>query len=81
MDYALPKARDLPFINGTLNEVRSPTNSLGAKGAGEGGTTGAPAAVMNAVMDALSYAGVQNIDMPATPYRIWEAIQNYKTGN
>ena len=81
MDYALPKAGDLPFINGTLSEVRSPTNSLGAKGAGEGGTTGAPAAVMNAVMDALSYVGVQNIDMPATPCRIWEAIQNYKTGN
>ena len=81
LDYALPTARDLPFINGTLNEVYSPTNTLGAKGAGEGGTTGAPAAVINAVLDALAPTGVQNIDMPATPQRIWQTIQNYNLAN
>ena len=81
MDYALPTARDLPFFNGTLNEVYSPTNTLGAKGAGEGGTTGAPAAVINAVMDALAPMGVQKIDMPATPQRIWQTIQNYNSSN
>ena len=75
MDYTLPRAEHLPFFNGVLNEVLSPTNPLGAKGAGEGGTTGAPAAVINAIMDALAPIGVENIDMPATPLRIWQAIQ------
>ena len=79
MDYALPTARDLPFLESTLNEVLSPTNSLGAKGAGEGGTTGAPAAVINAVMDALAPLGVKQIDMPATPLRIWQSIQDART--
>ncbi len=79
MDYALPTARDLPFFDSTLNEVLSPTNSLGAKGAGEGGTTGAPAAVINAIMDALASIGVKQIDMPATPHRIWQAIQDAET--
>ena len=54
----------------TLNEVPSPTNSLGVKGAGEGGTTGAPAAVINAILDALTPLGITSIDMPATPYKI-----------
>lgn len=75
MDYTLPRAEHLPYFNGVLNEVLSPTNTLGAKGAGEGGTTGAPAAVINAILDALAPIGVKNIDMPATPLRIWEAIQ------
>lgn len=75
MDYTLPRAEHLPFFNGVLNEVPSPTNPLGAKGAGEGGTTGAPAAVINAILDALVPIGVEDIDMPATPLRIWEAIQ------
>ena len=78
MDYTLPRAEHLPFFDGVLNEVLSPTNSLGAKGAGEGGTTGAPAAVINAIMDALAPIGVQHIDMPATPLRIWQAIQRGK---
>jgi len=78
MDYTLPRAEHLPFFDSVLNEVLSPTNSLGAKGAGEGGTTGAPAAVINAIMDALAPIGVDHIDMPATPLRIWQAIQARK---
>ena len=50
-------------------------NPLGAKGCGEAGAIGAPAALMNAVMDALSGAGVKHLDMPATPRRVWEALQ------
>ncbi|NKB21532.1 MAG: molybdopterin-dependent oxidoreductase [Alphaproteobacteria bacterium] len=79
LDYTLPRAEDLPFFDSTLNEVLSPTNSLGAKGAGEGGTTGAPAAVINAIIDALAPIGVTQIDMPATPHRIWQAIQDSKS--
>jgi carbon-monoxide dehydrogenase large subunit len=75
MDYCMPRAADLPSINPIQNDAPSPTNPLGVKGAGEGGTTGAPAAVMNAIMDALAPIGVRHIDMPATPYTIWQAIR------
>ena len=78
MDYAIPLASDLPLLEVTLNEVPSPTNSLGVKGAGEGGTTGAPAAVINAILDALTPLGITSIDMPATPYKIWQTIQKAK---
>lgn len=76
MDYAIPLADNLPALDPVSNDCPSPTNPLGAKGAGEGGTTGAPATVMNAVMDALAPLGVTRIDMPATPHRIWQAIQS-----
>ena len=76
MDYSLPRATDLPSISPIQNDVRSPTNPLGVKGAGEGGTTGAPSAVMNAIIDALTPLGVENVDMPATPHTIWCAIQS-----
>ena len=56
----------------------SPTNPLGIKAGGEGGTTGAPACVVSAIVDALSVYGVRNITMPATPYAIWKAIQEAK---
>jgi carbon-monoxide dehydrogenase large subunit len=75
LDYALPRADDLPPLEPMRNDVPSPTNPLGVKGAGEGGTTGAPAAVMNAIMDALAPLGVGHLDMPATPAAIWTAIQ------
>ncbi|MDC0033237.1 xanthine dehydrogenase family protein molybdopterin-binding subunit [Alphaproteobacteria bacterium] len=78
MDYCLPRADDLPSIDPILNDAPSPTNPLGVKGAGEGGTTGAPGAVMNAVMDALAPIGVKHVDMPATPHTIWKAIQRAK---
>ncbi|MEF2546780.1 xanthine dehydrogenase family protein molybdopterin-binding subunit [Aurantimonas sp. E1-2-R+4] len=75
MDYAMPRAWDLPFFAFKTRNVPSTTNALGIKGAGEAGTIGAAPAVMNAVADALRPAGVDHIDMPATPLRVWEALQ------
>lgn len=74
MDYAMPRADDVPYFRLLHNEVPSTNNLMGIKGAGEGGTTGAPAAVMNAVLDALGDYGVAHLDMPATPESIWRAI-------
>jgi carbon-monoxide dehydrogenase large subunit len=75
-DYTMPRAWDMPFFNFQTRNVPSTWNPLGIKGAGEAGTIGAAPAVMNAVQDALSRAyGIRHIDMPATPRRIWEAIQ------
>jgi carbon-monoxide dehydrogenase large subunit len=78
-DYAIPRADDLPSFDFTTRNVPCKWNALGIKGAGEAGTIGATPAVMNAVADALRRAyGIRNIDMPATPLRIWEAIQAAK---
>jgi aerobic carbon-monoxide dehydrogenase large subunit len=74
MDYAIPRADDLPPLTVELNELAEPDNPLGVKGAGENATTGAPAAVMNALRDALSAAGAGGVDMPATRERVWRAI-------
>ena len=74
MDYALPRAEDLPDIEVDLIEVPCETNPLGVKGAGEAGAVGSPPAMMNALVDALSTAGVTHIDMPATPETVWKAI-------
>jgi carbon-monoxide dehydrogenase large subunit len=76
LDYAIPRADDLPAITITSRDVPSPTNALGVKGAGEGGTVGAPGAVIHAILDALAPLGVTHIDMPATPARVWQAIQD-----
>ena len=75
MDYALPRAADLPDIEVDLIEVPCTSNPLGVKGAGEAGAVGSPPAVINAIVDALSSAGVKSIDMPATPERVWQALQ------
>ncbi len=74
MDYCMPRAHLLPFINAIDHHVPSPNNPLGAKGVGEAGTTGAMPACMNAVMNALRSVGVTHFDIPATPARVWEAI-------
>lgn len=76
MDYAVPRAADVPdFVFGS-HPVPATTNPLGAKGCGEAGTTGALPAVMNAVVDALNHhCGITHLDMPATPQRVWEALQ------
>jgi aerobic carbon-monoxide dehydrogenase large subunit len=74
MDYAIPRADDLPLFTVELNELPEPDNPLGVKGAGENATTGAPAAVMNAVLDALHAAGASGIDMPGTPAHVWQAL-------
>jgi carbon-monoxide dehydrogenase large subunit len=76
MDYQLPRAIEIPDIIFDDHPDPATTNVLGAKGAGEAGCSGALPAVMNAVIDALAEYGVSNIDMPATPYRVWQAIQN-----
>jgi carbon-monoxide dehydrogenase large subunit len=76
MDYALPRAGDFPFFDFGTRNVPSTTNAMGIKGAGEAGTIGAAPAALNAVTDALWRAyGIGHIDMPATPARIWAAIQ------
>jgi carbon-monoxide dehydrogenase large subunit len=75
MDYVMPRADMLPDFQIALEEVRCLTNPIGVKGIGESGTIGAPPVVINAVIDALSPLGIDRIDMPATPGRVWEAIQ------
>jgi carbon-monoxide dehydrogenase large subunit len=75
MDYALPRANDFPQLGFESHPVPARTNPLGAKGCGEAGCAGSLPAVMNAVVDALSEFGITHIDMPATPLRIWQAIQ------
>ncbi|NKB21690.1 MAG: molybdopterin-dependent oxidoreductase [Alphaproteobacteria bacterium] len=75
MDYAMPRADDMPFFSVTYHEVISPQNPLGVKSGGESGTTPAPAVIINAVVDALYDLGVRDIEMPATPHRVWQAIQ------
>jgi aerobic carbon-monoxide dehydrogenase large subunit len=74
MDYAVPRADDLPDIEVDLIEVPCGTNPLGVKGAGEAGAVGSPPAVINAVVDALSPLGITHVDMPATPEQIWRAV-------
>jgi carbon-monoxide dehydrogenase large subunit len=75
MDYALPRAADLPPIGFASHPVPAKTNDLGAKGCGEAGCAGSLPAVMNAVIDALRPVGVARLDMPATPERVWRAIR------
>jgi len=75
MDYAMPRANDLPLhYELDFIDVPAKTNPLGVKGVGEAGCVGAPPAVMNAILDALSPLGVTHLDMPATPHRVWRAI-------
>jgi aerobic carbon-monoxide dehydrogenase large subunit len=76
MDYSMPRADAMPYMEITSNPVPTKRNPLGAKGAGEAGTVGALPAIVNAVVDALSPLGVKSLDMPATSARIWQAIQD-----
>ncbi|MFN3672230.1 MAG: xanthine dehydrogenase family protein molybdopterin-binding subunit, partial [Bosea sp. (in: a-proteobacteria)] len=75
MDYALPRADDLPAFELEMVEIPTQANPLGAKGSGQAGCIGAPQTVMHGILDALRPLGVSHIDMPATPARIWHAIQ------
>jgi carbon-monoxide dehydrogenase large subunit len=80
MDYAMPRADIFPTFFNTLDDsVPARTNPLGAKGVGESGTVGSTPTVMNAIMDALWPLGVRNLQMPATPQRVWRAIQDAHT--
>ena len=78
MDYAMPRASDMPEFKDALHNVPATTNPLGVKGAGEAGTTAAIAALMNAIADAIPGGAGAHIDMPATPQKIWAACQNAK---
>ena len=75
MDYALPRADQLPMFTTEISEVPSTTHPLGLRGGGEGGTTPALGAVANAVADALAPLGVEHVELPATPERVWRAIR------
>jgi carbon-monoxide dehydrogenase large subunit len=76
MDYAMPRAADLPaHYEMDFIDVPAKTNPLGVKGVGEAGCVGAPPVVMNAILDALK---IDHLDMPATPHRVWQAIQKAK---
>ncbi len=78
MNYQMPRAADLPDFKTGLHVTPCPHNPLGAKGCGEMGAIGAPVAVMNAVVDALSPLGITHLDMPATPEKVWRAIRDAK---
>jgi carbon-monoxide dehydrogenase large subunit len=75
MDYSLPRADGVPAFEVGFHPVPATSNPLGVKGCGEAGVTGALPAVMNAVHDALAERGVGHVDMPATPVRVWQALQ------
>jgi carbon-monoxide dehydrogenase large subunit len=74
MDYALPRADDLPAFDIELIERPTAANPLGVKGSGQAGCIAAPQTVMAAILDALRPAGVEALDMPATPERVWRAL-------
>jgi aerobic carbon-monoxide dehydrogenase large subunit len=78
MDYAIPRARDLLAFRTEISEVLSPTNPLGVRAGGEGGTTPALAVVVNAIVDALAELGVTHFDMPVTAQRVWQALSRSK---
>jgi carbon-monoxide dehydrogenase large subunit len=75
MDYAMPRADDLPMLAFSTELVPSTANEIGMKGCGEAGTVGALAAVTNAALDALWETGVRQVDMPLTPLRVWRWLQ------
>ena len=75
MDYAVPRADSVPSFVTEISEIPSPTNPLGVRAGGEGGTTPALAVVVNAIVDALSELGVTHVEMPATPERVWRAMR------
>lgn len=78
MDYCVPRADDMPSFLFESLPTACPSNRGGFKGCGESGTVGAPPAVMNALMNALSVCGVRHLDMPATPERVWRAIRGFE---
>ena len=76
MDYTMPRADDFPAIRFKRNEVPCETNPLGIKGAGEAGAIGAPPAIVNAIVKALSDHGIRHVDMPVSPNKVWDILQN-----
>jgi carbon-monoxide dehydrogenase large subunit len=80
-EYAMPSAAELPSFETENTETPTPLNPLGAKGIGESGTIGSMPAVQNAVVDALSHLGVRHVEMPCTPERVWQAINEAAAGS
>jgi carbon-monoxide dehydrogenase large subunit len=78
MDYAMPRAEDMPPLRDAMHNVPATTNPLGVKGVGEAGTTAAISAVMNAIADAIPGGAGSHLDMPATPELLWQACQRAK---
>ena len=78
-DYAMPRAEDVPAFQLSTHVTLCTHNPLGVKGCGEAGAIGAPAAIANAVVDALKPLGVKHVEMPLTPERLWRTIQQHKT--
>ena len=78
VDYCMPRADDVPSFDFSYNEILCRTNPLGVKGCGEAGTMGGVPSVVNATLDALTPLGVSDIEMPLTPHRVWQTIQNAK---
>ena len=76
MDYCIPRAANLPMFHTAISEVASPSNPLGIRAGGEGGTTPALAVIIGAIVDALSEFGVKHVEMPATPEKVWRAIRS-----
>jgi carbon-monoxide dehydrogenase large subunit len=74
MDYAMPRAGDVPAFILADRPVPAKTNPLGVKGCGEAGCAGSLTSIMNAVVDALAARGIRHLDMPLTPFRIWQAL-------
>jgi len=80
LDYAMPRAEHFCDVKIEDNPVPTPTNPLGVKSAGEAGTVGSLSAGVNAIVDALSVYGIRHVDTPCTPYRVWRAIADAKSG-
>jgi carbon-monoxide dehydrogenase large subunit len=80
MDYGIPRADDVPGFTTAWHPVPCAANPIGVKGCGEGGTVGATPTVISAILDALAPYGVTDIGIPATPQRVWQAIQKSKKG-
>jgi carbon-monoxide dehydrogenase large subunit len=80
MDYLIPTAWETPKFELGMTETPSPHHPLGAKGVGESATVGAPAAFVNAVVDALAHAGIRNVEMPVTSDKVWAALQEANLG-
>jgi carbon-monoxide dehydrogenase large subunit len=76
VDYLIPGAPELPNYTLERTVTPSPSNVMGVKGVGEAGTIGSPPAVINSVVDALSPYGITHVDMPASPWKVWQAIQD-----
>jgi len=76
MDYTMPRASDVPSFSVDTTVTVCEHNALGVKGCGEAGAIGSPPAVINAILNALAEVGVKQLDMPATPHRVWQAIQD-----